>query len=225
VLLAAMVALLLASGAMLALPLALKGLIDKGMAAGSAATINGYFVAFLGVAVLFGAFAALRFYIVTWLGERVVADIREAVYRKVVRMDPQFFEVTRTGEVLSRLTTDTTLVQSIAGSGLSIALRSSINLVGALVLLAFTNLKLLGLILIAMPVVIVPLIVLGRRLRKLSRTSQDKIADTSGLAGETLNAIQTVQAFTLEDLHSKRYDEAVEASFVGRGDAHGCAPG
>jgi ATP-binding cassette subfamily B protein len=214
VLFAAMVALLLASGAMLALPLALKGLIDKGMAAGSAATINGYFIAFLGVAVLFGAFAALRFYIVTWLGERVVADIREAVYRKVVRMDPQFFEVTRTGEVLSRLTTDTTLVQSIAGSGLSIALRSSINLVGALVLLAFTNLKLLGLILIAMPVVIVPLITLGRRLRKLSRTSQDKIADTSGLAGETLNAIQTVQAFTLEGLHSKRYDEAVEASFV-----------
>ena len=214
VLVAAVVALLLASGAMLALPIALKGLIDKGMAVGSAATINSYFAAFLGVAVLFGAFAALRFYMVTWLGERVVADIREAVYRKVVRMDPQFFEVTRTGEVLSRLTTDTTLVQSIAGSGLSIALRSSINLLGALVLLAFTNLKLLGLILIAMPVVIVPLITLGRRLRKLSRTSQDKIADTSGLAGETLNAIQTVQAFTLEDLHSKRYDDAVEASFV-----------
>jgi ATP-binding cassette subfamily B protein len=213
VLVAALVALLLASGAMLALPIALKGLIDKGMAAGSAATINGYFVAFLGVAVLFGAFAALRFYMVTWLGERVVADIRAAVYRKVVRMDPQFFEVTRTGEVLSRLTTDTTLVQSIAGSGLSIALRSSINLVGSLVLLAFTNLKLLLLILVAMPVVIVPLITLGRRLRKLSRSSQDKIADTSGLAGETLNAIQTVQAFTLEELHGKRYADAVEASF------------
>jgi ATP-binding cassette subfamily B protein len=210
---AAMVALLLASGAMLALPVALKGLIDKGMSAGNAATINGYFVAFLGVAVLFGAFAALRFYLVTWLGERVVADIRSAVYRKVVRMDPQFFEVTRTGEVLSRLTTDTTLVQSIAGSGLSIALRSSINLVGSLVLLAITNLKLLLLILVAMPIVIVPLIVLGRRLRKLSRTSQDKIADTSGLAGETLNAIQTVQAFTLEELHAKRYADAVDASF------------
>ena len=213
VLLGAMVALLLASGAMLALPVALKGLIDKGMAAGSAATINGYFIAFLGVAVLFGAFAALRFYMVTWLGERVVADIRSAVYRKVVRMDPQFFEVTRTGEVLSRLTTDTTLVQSIAGSGLSIALRSSINLLGSLVLLAFTNFKLLLLILVAMPVVIVPLITLGRRLRKLSRSSQDKIADTSGLAGETLNAIQTVQAFTLEDLHSQRYADAVEGSF------------
>lgn len=213
ILVLAMLALLLASGAMLALPLALKGLIDKGMAAGSAATINGYFIAFLGVAVLFGAFAALRFYMVTWLGERVVADIRAAVYRKVIRMDPQFYEVTRTGEVLSRLTTDTTLVQSIAGSGLSIALRSSINLIGSLVLLAFTNFKLLLLILVAMPVVIVPLITLGRRLRKLSRSSQDKIADTSGLAGETLNAIQTVQAFTLEALHGKRYADAVEASF------------
>jgi len=213
ILLAAMVALLLASGAMLALPIALKGLIDKGMAAGSAETINIYFISFLGVAVLFGGFAALRFYLVTWLGERVVADIRAAVYRNVIRMDPQFFEVTRTGEVLSRLTTDTTLVQSISGVGLSIALRSSINLVGSLVLLAITNLKLLALILIAMPIVIVPVIALGRKLRKLSRSSQDRIADTSGLAGETLNAIQTVQAFTLEALNSKRYDDAVEASF------------
>jgi ATP-binding cassette subfamily B protein len=128
-------------------------------------------------------------------------------------MDPQFFEVTRTGEVLSRLTTDTTLVQSISGVGLSIALRSSINLVGSLVLLAITNLKLLALILIAMPIVIVPVIALGRKLRTLSRSSQDRIADTSGLAGETLNAIQTVQAFTLEALNAKRYDDAVEASF------------
>jgi len=213
VLVAAMIALLLASGAMLGLPIALKGLIDKGMAVGNADTINIYFISFLGVAVLFGGFAALRFYLVTWLGERVVADIREAVYRNVIRMDPQFFEVTRTGEVLSRLTTDTTLVQSISGVGLSIALRSSINLVGSLVLLAITNLKLLALILIAMPIVIVPVIALGRKLRKLSRSSQDRIADTSGLAGETLNAIQTVQAFTLEALNAKRYDEAVESSF------------
>jgi ATP-binding cassette, subfamily B, bacterial len=208
-----MVALLVASGAMLALPQALQGLIDKGMAAGNAATINGYFAAFLGVAVLFGVFAALRFYIVTWLGERVVADIRSAVYARVIRMDPTFFEVTRTGEVLSRLTTDTTLVQSITGVGLSIALRSTINLIGSLALLAFTSLKLLGLILIAIPVVLVPVISLGRKLRGLSRASQDRVADTSGLAGETLNAIQTVQAFTLEELHSQRYASAVEDSF------------
>jgi ATP-binding cassette subfamily B protein len=213
VLAAAMVALLLASGAMLALPIALKGLIDRGMAVGNADTINIYFVLFLAAAVLFGGFAALRFYLVTWLGERVVADLRSAVYRNVIRMDPQFFEVTQTGEVLSRLTTDTTLVQSISGVGLSIALRSSINLTGSLVLLAITNLTLLSLIVIAMPVVIVPVIALGRRLRSLSRRSQDTVADTSGLAGETLNAIQTIQAFTLEKLNAGRYDRSVETAF------------
>ena len=209
----AMVALLLASGSMLALPVALKHLVDRGMSAGNADTINIYFITFLGVAVLFGAFAAMRFYLVTWLGERVVADIRAAVYRNIIRMDPQFFEVTRTGEVLSRLTTDTTLVQSISGVGISIALRSTINLAGSIVMMGVTNLKLLGLILIAMPAVIVPVIALGRKLRQLSRSSQDRIADTSGLAGETLNAIQTVQAFTLEDLNVRRYDHAVEKSF------------
>ena len=213
VMVAAAIALLLASGAMLALPVALKGLIDTGMKAGSARTIDSYFIAFLGVAVLFGVFAALRFYLVTWLGERVVADIRDRVYRRVIRMDPTFFEVTRTGEVLSRLTTDTTLVQSIAGVGLSITLRSTVNLVGALGLLAYTNARLLGFTVIGLVVVIVPVLILGRRLRRLSRTSQDRIADTSGLAGETLNAIQTVQAFTLEDLHSRRYQDAVEESF------------
>jgi ATP-binding cassette subfamily B protein len=209
----AMVALLLASGSMLALPVALSQLVDKGMSAGNSETVNIYFIAFLGVAVLFGAFAAMRFYLVTWLGERVVADVREAVYRNVIRMDPQFFEVTRTGEVLSRLTTDTTLVQSISGVGISIALRSTINLIGATVMMAVTSIKLLGLMLIAMPAVIVPVISLGRKLRKLSRSSQDRIADTSGLAGETLNAIQTVQAFTLEALNTRRYDAAVEESF------------
>ena len=213
IMVAAAVALLLASGAMLALPVALKGLIDTGMKAGSEGTIYSYFIAFLGVAVLFGVFAALRFYLVTWLGERVVADIRDRVYRRVIRMDPTFFEVTRTGEVLSRLTTDTTLVQSIAGVGLSITLRSIVNLIGSLALLAYTNARLLGFTVIGLVIVIVPVLVLGRRLRKLSRKSQDRIADTSGLAGETLNAIQTVQAFTLEELHSQRYQEAVEESF------------
>ena len=159
-------------------------------------------------------FAALRFYLVTWLGERVVADFRAAVYWRVVRMDPLFFETTRVGEVLSRLTTDTTLVQAISGVNLSIILRSSLNLIGALVLLTLTSAKLAGLILVLMPVVVVPLIVIGRRVRGLSRASQDRIADTSGLAGETLSAIQTVQAFTLEDLQSERYRKAVEESFA-----------
>src|SRR5512139_2977841 len=135
----ALMALLIASAAMLALPVAVRYLIDHGMAAGDARTINRYFLGFLAAAVVFGVFAALRYYLVTWLGERVVADIRAAVYRRVVRMDMTFFEVTRTGEVLSRLTTDTTLVQSISGVGISIALRSSLNLVGGLVMMGLTS--------------------------------------------------------------------------------------
>src|SRR6202166_685743 len=211
---AALCALLVATVAMLALPLALRQLIDHVVAAKDSGRLNGYLFGFLAASVVFGVFAALRFYLVTWLGERVVADLRAAVYRRVVRMDPLFYETTRVGEVLSRLTTDTTLVQAIAGVNLSIVLRSTLNLVGALVLMGLTSAKLMGVILLLMPVVVVPLIVTGRRVRGLSRASQDRIADTSGLAGETLNAIQTVQAFTLEELQSQRYAKAVEDSFA-----------
>jgi len=210
----AMAALLIASGAMLVLPIAFRDVIDKGMAVSDPTTVDLYFAAFLGAAAVFGIFAALRFYLVTWLGERVVADLRSDIYRRVIHMDPTFFEVTRTGEVLSRLTTDTTLVQSIAGVNLSITLRSGIQLAGSLILLIATSPSLAGMILLLIPLVIAPLIIVGRRLRTLSRESQDRIADTSGLAGETLNAIQTVQAFTLETLHSERFSTAVESSFV-----------
>lgn len=213
-LIAALTALLIASGAMLALPIALRYLIDNGFIAQDIGTVNRYFGWFLGAALVFSAFAALRYYLVTWLGERVVADIRNAVYRRVIDMDPTFFEVTKTGEVLSRLTTDTTLVQSISGVGLSIALRSSLNLIGGLVLLVLTSPRLAGYTMVGIPLVILPVIVVGRRIRKLSRQSQDRVADTSGLAGETLNAMQTVQAFTLEALQVRRYADAVKASFV-----------
>ena len=209
----ALLALLTASAAMLALPVALRYLIDEGMSTGSTETVNRYFVAFLAAAGAFGVFAALRFYLVTWLGERVIADLRSDVYSRVIRMDPTFFEVTRTGEVLSRLTADTTLVQSIAGVNLSITLRSTITILGSLVMLAITSLKLTGLIIVLIPIILGPLVTLGRSVRRLSRTSQDRIADTSGLAGETLNAIQTVQAFTLEDVNARRFGLAVEDSF------------
>ncbi len=210
----ALAALLIAAAAMLALPAALRQLIDHGLSSADPRVLNGYLAGFLVAAAAFGVFAALRFYLVTWLGERVVADLRQAVYRRVVRMDPTFFEVTRTGEVLSRLTADTTLVQAIAGVNLSITLRSVLNLIGALVMLALTSTRLTIWILVLMPIVIVPLIVVGRRVRRLSRSAQDRIADTSSLVDETLNAIQTVQAFTLEELQSRRYAEAVEESFV-----------
>src|SRR5450755_1672803 len=210
---AALSALLVATVAMLALPMALRRVIDV-LAAKDAGTTNRIFIGFLAAAVIFAAFAALRFYLVTWVGERVVADLRAAVYRRVIRMDPLFYETTRVGEVLSRLTTDTTLVQSISGVNLSIILRSTLSLIGALILLGATSAKLMGVILVLIPLVVVPLIVIGRRVRGLSRASQDRIADTSGLAGETLNAIQTVQAFTLEELQSERYRKAVEDSFA-----------
>lgn len=213
VLFAAFAALLVASAAMLALPVALRYLIDNGFAANDVGTINRYFGWFFAAAAVFGGFAALRYYLISWLGERVVADIRTAVYDRVIRMDPTFFETTRTGEVLSRLTADTTLVQSVSGVSLSIALRTTINLLGGLVMLALTSVKLTIYIVMGVPVIILPMIIVGRRIRSQSRTTQDRVADTSGLADETLNAIQTVQAFTLEPLQSERYSQAVADSF------------
>ncbi len=212
-LVAAFVALLVASAALLSLPVALRFVIDNGFVANDAETINRYFGWFFVAATVFGGFAALRYYLVSWLGERVVADLRIAVYDRVIRMDTTFFETTRTGEVLSRLTADTTLVQSISGVSLSIALRTMVNLIGGVTMLALTSAKLTMYILMGIPVVIIPIIMVGRRIRRQSRTAQDRVADTSGLADETLNAIQTVQAFTLEPLQSERYSNAVTESF------------
>jgi ATP-binding cassette subfamily B protein len=209
----ALVALFVAGGAMLSMPQALKNVIDHGFTASDAVTIDRYFLWLLLAAAVFAAFASLRFYLVTWIGERVVADIRSAVYQRVIHMDPAFFETTKTGEVLSRLTTDTTVIQSLAGQGLSILLRSTLSFVGSLVLLLFTSLKLALIIFALIPTVLLPMLIFGRRVRRLSRDSQDRVADTSGLAGETLNAIQTVQAFTLEGLQGGKYDSAVEKSF------------
>jgi len=212
-LVAALLSLLVASVALLALPVALRYLIDNGFAANDVGTINRYFGWFFAAAAVFGAFAALRYYLVSWLGERVVADIRTRVYDRVIRMDPTFFETTQTGEVLSRLTADTTLVQSVSGVSLSIALRTTVNLVGGLIMLALTSVQLTVYIMVGIPVVILPMIIVGRRIRRQSRVTQDRVADTSGLADETLNAIQTVQAFTLEPLQSERYNHAVVDSF------------
>ncbi len=209
----ALVALGAAAAALLAFPVAVRHLIDAGLSAESAASIDRYFVLMFGVAVLFGLFVSLRMYLVMWLGERVVADIRDAVYRHIIRMDPTFFEVTQTGEVLSRLTADTTLVQSIAGVGISITLRAAVTLTGGLIMLAITSPSLTAIILVLVPVVIVPIILIGKRVRSLSRATQDRVADSSGIAGEMLNAIQTVQAFTLENLQSERFSNAVDETF------------
>jgi ATP-binding cassette subfamily B protein len=210
----ALLALLVAAAATLAMPVAVRQVIDLGLSSEHAGSINRYFLALFALALVLAAFSSMRFYLVSWLGERVVADIRSAVYRHILHLSPTFFEVTRTGEVLSRLTTDTTLIQSVVGSSLSVALRSAITLLGGITMLAVTSPRLTAMILVLVPLVIGPILFFGRRLRQLSRASQDRIADASGLAGETLNAIRIVQAFTLEPLQGRRFSESVEISFA-----------
>ena len=206
-------ALLVSSAATLALPAALRALIDRGFSAAQIELISRYFLLFLAAAAVLGIATAIRFYFVTWLGERVIADIRKAVYDNVIGLTPEFFEFTRTGEVLSRLTADTTLVQTVVGSSASVALRNLVMFVGGLTLMFVTSVKLTALVIAAVVVIMVPLILFGRWVRSLSRRSQDRIADTSARASETLNAVQTVQAFTHENIERKQFARAIEHSF------------
>ncbi len=210
---AALGALLVAAAASLALPVGVRLVIDEGFSGGEAAAIDRHFMVLMAMAAVLAVFSAARYYLVTWLGERVVADLRDAVYRHVVTLGPAFFEVTRSGEVLSRLTTDTTLVQAIAGVNLSITLRSLVTLTGGLVMLGITSPRLTGTILLVIPLVLVPVLVFGRRVRRLSRESQDRVAEASGIAGETLGAIHAVQAFTLEAHQAARFRGAVTGAF------------
>ncbi|MBQ5938455.1 MULTISPECIES: ABC transporter transmembrane domain-containing protein [unclassified Massilia] len=215
------IALLFAAGATLAIPAAFKQMIDLGFApaiAGSGGSSNiehvdATFLALFGLAALLAVATAARFFTVSWLGERVTADIRSAVYRHVVQQSPEFFETTRTGEVLSRLTTDTTLIQTVVGTSISLALRNTLLFAGGLVMLFVTSPKLTSIILGLMVLVVLPIVMFGRRVRKLSRDSQDRIADASALAGEILNAMPTVQAFTHEAQEAKRFGASVEDAF------------
>lgn len=158
-------------------------------------------------------FSSLRFFMVSWIGERVVADLRSSVFSHILKLTPGYFEENRTGEILSRLTADTTLIQNVVGSSVSIALRSAVTLLGGLLMLALTSVKLAGILLVLLPLVIAPIFIIGRRIRRLSRLSQDSIADTSAVAGEILNAMHVVQAFSLENLKRQRFDLAVENAF------------
>ena len=209
----ALLALLAAAGSTLAMPVAIRQVIDAGLKAAHSASVDRYFLGLFALAVLTACCAALRFYLVSWLGERVVADLRSAVFRHVLGLSPSFFEVTKSGEILSRLTTDTSLIQTVVGSSLSIALRSSLTLLGAVVMLVVTSPRLTAIIIGVIPLIVVPIMLLGRRVRSLSRSSQDRLADTSALAGEVLNAMPLVQAYTLESLQAERYDSAVARSF------------
>ena len=199
---------------MLALPFAARMVIDNGFTDNAQATLDRHFIALFSLSALLAVFGSVRYYLVTWMGERVVADLRNAVYRHVISLDVGFFEQRMSGEVLSRLTTDTTLVQASAGINMSIILRSTLMLGGGLVMLLVTSPKLTGVIALVIPGILLPLLFFGRRVRRLSRDTQDRIADTSGIASETLAALQTVQAFTLEHLQAKRYETAISASFA-----------
>lgn len=212
----ALAALVLAAGSALAIPYAFRQMIDLGFgtAGSSTSNINTYFLALFGVAVLLGLTTAARFYMVSWLGERITADLRSAVYKHVIVQSPHFFEVTKTGEVLSRLTTDTMLIQTLVGTSISMALRNALLFAGGLVMLFITSVKLSSIILIMLLVVVIPIVVYGKRVRKLSRASQDRVADTSALAGEILNAATIVQAFTHEHIESKRFSVRVEDAFT-----------
>ncbi|MEC8694688.1 MAG: ABC transporter transmembrane domain-containing protein [Pseudomonadota bacterium] len=212
-LLIAILALLVSSAALLAMPIAVRNVIDHGFSVEDAANVDRYFFILLCFVFVIGFFGAMRAYFVNWLGERVVADLRKKVFAHVIYMDSVFFETTKIGEVLSRLTTDTTLIQSVSGVTISIFLRSSIQLIGGLVLLGVTSMQLLGVLMLIFPLVVLPIMLVGRWVRKLSRDSQDRIADASGQATEILGNVQTVQSFTAEHLEIERFSASIQTSF------------
>ena len=209
----AFVALVVAAGATLAIPQAVRRIIDLGFSSDNLALIDVYFLALLGVAFVLAFATFSRYYLVTWLGERVVADIRKAVFNRVISLGPTFFEQNRSGDIVSRLTTDTTVIQSVVGSSASVALRNILTLLGGLGFKLYTSLKLMSVVLIAVPLVVVPIIFLGRKVKRLSKQSQDRIAEASAIANETVGAVQTVQSYTREAYERRRFADYVENAF------------
>jgi ATP-binding cassette, subfamily B, bacterial len=216
----AFVLLCFASGALLLVPLAFRDLIDFGFGSSKSNTIasqinlNSHFLVLFGLAAFWALMVASRYYTVSWLGERVTVDLRSAVYGRVLTQSPQFFETLQTGEVLSRLTGDTTLIQTVVGSSASMGLRSLFQFIGGMIMLAITSFYLFSINVGLMIMLIVPIMMIGRSVKKLSRESQDRIADSSAMAGEILNAMPTVQSYTQEQREIKRFSKSAELSFV-----------
>lgn len=213
-LLAASIALLFTAAATLALGRGLQVLIDQGFGSGTSADLRAAITLLLIIAAAMAVGTFIRFYLVSWLGERVSADLRKAVFNNLVRLHPGFFETNRSGEIMSRITTDTTLLQTIIGSSFSMALRSSLTLVGALVMMFITNLKLSLIIALGVPLVLLPILVFGRRVRRLSNQSQDSIASVGSYAGEVIQNIRVVQAYTQEQFESRAFAAEVERAFA-----------
>jgi len=209
---AAGIALIISAGSVLAIGQAIRRVIDHGFGQ-EQNLIDQYFLALLGVVCVLAAATFARYYLVTWLGERIIANLRSAVYNHVISLSPAFFETMRTGEVLSRLTADTTLIQTVVGSTASIALRNILMFLGGSVLLVISSPKLTGIVFAMLPVVILPIIIFGRKVRRLSRDSQDRIADISSYAEESLSAIQVVQAFCHEAIDRLKFGKVTDEAF------------
>jgi ATP-binding cassette subfamily B protein len=207
------IALLVAAGCALAVGQGLKLVVDRGFIAKDPHALDQALFALLGIIALMAVATYVRFYNVSWIGERVTADLRRNVFDHLLTLSPAFFEITRTGEVISRLTSDTTMIQTVIGSSLSLALRDVVLGVGALILLTLTSIKLTLLVLAGLPVVLLPIILFGRRARRLSRASQDRIADTGAYVDEAIHEIRTVQAYAHEPQDCRAYAERVEAAF------------
>jgi ATP-binding cassette, subfamily B, bacterial len=210
--LAAAFALLFSSSAVLGMGAGLRYMVDNGLSKGDVDLLNKAFLILLVVIILLAVASYARFFLVSWIGERVVADIRSAVYRHLVSMHIGYFEATRTGEILSRLTTDTTLLQTVIGGSVSVAVRNTILFFGGFTLLMITSARLTGYLSFMVPLVIIPIIFLGRKVRSLGRESQEKVADISSHAEESLNAIRTIQSLTLEFYEKQRFTEHVESA-------------
>lgn len=209
----AIIALLFTAGITLAIGQGVRLVIDNGFVAGSVTQLNQAIVVLVVMAVLMACGTFIRFYLVSWLGERVTADIRQAVFDNVIGLHPSFFEINRSGEIMSRLTTDTTLLQSIIGSSFSMALRSLVTTSGALIMLFVTNIKLSLIIVAGVPLILLPILIFGRRVRALVRQSQDSIADVGSYAGEAIQQIKTVQSYTQENHESEAFGVEVNRAF------------
>ncbi|NCY25530.1 MAG: ABC transporter, partial [Alphaproteobacteria bacterium] len=202
---AASLALLVAAGLLLGLGQGLRQLIDQGFGGASPASLNGAAAAMFLIVAALGASTALRFYLVSWLGERVAGDLRRAVFNHVLSLSPAYFETARTGDILSRLTADIAVLQALVGTAISQSLRNILLAIGAASMLVITSAKLAAITLVVVPVVVVPLILFGRRERKLSRSAQERVADLAATAEETINGLATVQAFTHEAADRGRF--------------------
>ena len=209
----ALVALIIASVATLIVPIAVRRIIDHGFTASNATLVNQYFSGMIGVVLLLAVSSAVRFYYVMWLGEKIVADVRDTLFEHLLKLSPSFYESQKTGEVVSRLTADTTQIKSAFSSTASIALRNAVMLLGAIAMMVFTSPKLAGLAGLAIPLIVLPLVIYGRRVRALSRTAQDKLAASAAFAQERLSAITTVQSNVQEGHTNREFGNATRFAF------------